>query len=269
MGRSFLLASFLLATSLAAAGCFQGAHDHPGGHAGHTHGQSAHSPAAATLIVRTDPAWPQAGEQVTLHLMIHTADGRMVKDFDTVHEAKVHLIVVRDGLDRFAHLHPEADAAGNLTVTYSFPVGGTYRLFADYAEAGKGPAVATGTVKVGGDSPLVPPLAANVPGQVGADGVEVDVAVASRDNATELGFTIAAGGRPVDDLRPYLGALGHLTLVSADGTRYVHVHPAGGDAARGTVEFVAHFPEPGVYKGWGQFKRGGRVRVVPLVVKVG
>jgi len=68
-------------------------------------------------------------------------------------------------------------------------------------------------------------------------------------------------------LEPYMGELGHLMFVSAAG-EYVHVHPAGGDAARDTVEFGAHFPGPGLYKGWGQFKRGGRVLVVPFVVKV-
>ena len=57
-------------------------------------------------------------------------------------------------------------------------------------------------------------------------------------------------------------------FVAAGGDRYVHVHPTGGDAVRGIVEFEARFPGPGLYKGWGQFKRGGRVRVVPLVVKV-
>ena len=35
------------------------------------------------------------------------------------------------------------------------------------------------------------------------------------------------------------------------------------------AEFEAHFPEAGLYKGWGQFKRGGQVRVIPFVVKVG
>jgi hypothetical protein len=64
-----------------------------------------------------------------------------------------------------------------------------------------------------------------------------------------------------------MGALGHLMFVSAAG-RYVHVHPAAGDAVQGTVEFEAHFPEPGVYKGWGQFKWSGRVRVISFALKM-
>jgi hypothetical protein len=56
-------------------------------------------------------------------------------------------------------------------------------------------------------------------------------------------------------------------FVSAAG-EYVHVHPVAEDAERGSVEFKAHFPEPGLYKGWGQFKQSGQVRVVPFVLKV-
>jgi hypothetical protein len=49
---------------------------------------------------------------------------------------------------------------------------------------------------------------------------------------------------------------------------YVHVHPLGGDAGQGSVEFEARFAKSGLYKGWGQFKHDGRVRVIPFVVKV-
>jgi len=90
------------------------------------HDQHHSSQAGAELIVATDPEDPIAGHPVTLKLMIHAADGTMVKDFDVVHEEKVHLVIVRDGLDHFAHIHPAADAKGNLTVSHTFPVGHGY-----------------------------------------------------------------------------------------------------------------------------------------------
>ena len=34
------------------------------------------------------------------------------------------------------------------------------------------------------------------------------------------------------------------------------------------VAFGAAFPSSGVYKGWGQYNRGDKVRVVPFVVQV-
>ncbi len=58
----------------------------------------------------------------------------MVKDFEIVHDEKVHLVIVRDGLDHFAHIHPAADAKGNLDgKAHCVPlVGGKYRLIADW-----------------------------------------------------------------------------------------------------------------------------------------
>jgi hypothetical protein len=247
-------------------------HSHHGPHHGHHHGGQAHGhgpQAGAELVVATDPADPVAGRPVTLRLMIHSADGAMVKDFEVVHEERVYLVIVRDGLDHFAHLHPASDARGNLTVTHTFPAGGRYRLFADYKPAGAGHATATGSLLIGGDAPPAPALVADAPGEVAADGVRATISASplKAGEPARVAFALRDEGGGPAELQPYMGALGHLMFVGAAG-RYVHVQPAGGDAARGTVEFEAHFPEPGLYKGWGQFKRSGRVRVVPFVLKV-
>src|SRR5829696_1507922 len=98
MNRSVFLAATL------AAGCTAD----PGDHVGH-HDHSPNHSGPDQLVVRTEPAAPRPGEPVTLRLMVHTADGGMVTDFATAHDQKVHLIVVRDGLDEFAHLHPAVD----------------------------------------------------------------------------------------------------------------------------------------------------------------
>ena len=49
---------------------------------------------AGTLMVKTDPAEVKAGQPTKLTLMIHDAGGAMVKDFEVVHEQKIHPIVV-------------------------------------------------------------------------------------------------------------------------------------------------------------------------------
>src|SRR5712691_7187527 len=129
-------------------------------HAGH---------GTAKLMVQTDPSPVESGKPVKLKLMIHDASGAMVKNFDVIHEEKVHLIIVRDGLDEFAHLHPAVDAAGNLTVTYTFPTGGKYRLYADHQPTGGKQATATAELKVTGATPPSPTLTADVPGKVKGD----------------------------------------------------------------------------------------------------
>jgi hypothetical protein len=246
-----------------------GAHDH---HGAAGHGTAEHGAARASeLVVSTDPREPRAGQTTKLDLMIHEPDGGMVRDFETVHEAKVHLIIVREGLDRFAHIHPEVDDSGNLKGTFAFPAGGTYRLFADYKPAKKAGAVATAVVKVGGESQPAPPLVPDVPGKVKGDGLDAEISVASPKAGTATVVTFRLfdpAGQPVRDLQPYLGAMGHLVVLSAEGKEYVHAHPVEKAATDGTVAFEAHFSRPGIFKGWGQFKRAGNVHTVPHVLKI-
>src|ERR1700694_2720 len=122
-------------------------------HAGHGQEESK-----AMLMVQTEPMTVAAGKPVVLKMMIHGADGKMLKDFAVVHEQKIHLIIVRDGLDRFAHIHPEIDTAGNLTAAYTFPTGGSYRLYGGHQSVGGSPATATAEVTVAGEAPPIPTL---------------------------------------------------------------------------------------------------------------
>ncbi len=236
-------------------------------HAGHSMDQGN-----AMLMIQTEPAHVTAGKSTSLKMMIHGADGKMLKDFAVVHEQKVHLIIVRDGLDQFAHLHPEIDAAGNLTTTYTFPTGGTYRLYADHQPVGGSPATATDEVKVAGETPPTPSLKPDVPGRVKGDSLNADVSVSrpKPGDETMIRFEITdLSGTPVADLQTYLGAMGHLVVISQDGKHYVHAHPLDENKSNSSmVTFGAHFPQPGPYKGWGQFKRQGQVRIVPFVVQV-
>ena len=210
--------------------------------------------AAAQLMVTTEPATVKAGEATKLTLMIHDATGNSVKDLETVHEQKIHLIIVRDGLDQFDHIHPNIDRAGNITATFVFPTPGMYRLYADHKPTGKPPAAPIAEVTVAGTSPASPALIPNTPGRVASDGLAGDIAIANAKSggSTRISFALFdAAGKPVGDLQPYLGAMGHLVVLSADGKQYVHSHPLEGKSAANAVAFDAHFPQPGLYKGWG------------------
>jgi len=244
----------------------QKGHAHHGAHA-HPHDQAP----ASELMVRTEPRGARADEPTTLRLMIHGADGRMVKDFEIIHEEKVHLIIVREGLDHFAHLHPTVDAAGNLSAEFRFPVGGKYRLFADFKPQGEPQSVAIGELQVGGPSSPAPRLSPNVPGRIQGDGLQADLEItnAKAGIPARISFRLLdPEERPIRDLQSYLGAMGHLVVISADGKEYVHAHPGEDQAEVGRVSFEARFAKPGVYKGWGQFRRGGKIRTLPLVLLV-
>jgi hypothetical protein len=239
------------------------------GSSGHAQHEAAGE--TGTLIVETEPIVPKAGEAIALKLMVHDTDGAMVRDYDVIHEKLVHLILVREGLDEFAHLHPAVDDSGNLSVTHSFPQAGTYRLFADYKRKGQTATVAKAVIDISGDRKSPPALVVNAPGDVIAEGLQAKIEL--RDlkvgGESQIRFRLShETGKSIEELQPYLGARGHLVVLSADGTQYVHAHPSDSPTAENEVVFGAHFPSEGLYKGWAQFQIAGQLRTLPFVVEV-
>lgn len=223
-----------------------------------------------SLMLDTEPSTPKAGESITLKGHIQSEDGTRVTSFDAIHEKLVHLIVVREGLDEFAHLHPEVSSSGSMSVSYIFPKPGSYRLFADFQSRGQSQELATGQVSVPGDISPAKKLAANESNEVKVDSIKAQVSVEATKAETIMTFQLLDfDGLAVTDLQPYLGAMGHLVIISADGREYVHAHPMSDatTAPDGVVKFAAHFAEPGLYKAWGQFQRNGNVFTVPYVLK--
>ena len=81
---------------------------------------------------------------------------------------------------------------------------------------------------------------------------------------TETGRRVAEAFRS----RGLIGAVGHVVVLSADASQYLHVHPTDEKAAGPDAKFMTTFPASGIYKIWGQFQHEGKVFTVPYVVKV-
>lgn len=236
------------------------------------------APKPYALEVETSPKTPRAGEPADLRLVVRArADKSVVRDFDVAHTKLIHLIVVREDLGVFAHEHPTQSADGSFALSYAFPTGGTYHLFADVAPRGRGSQVLLATVEVKpakGERPAPFSLAGADAGRTStADGVRATLAtpdpVATRTDAVwTVSLADAASGAAVTDLEPYLGAGGHLVLVGEDGTTYVHSHPdETAEATPGRVRFLVRLPKPGFYRAWAQVQRGGKVLTFDWVVR--
>src|SRR5205085_6913516 len=79
-------------------------------------------------------------------------------------------------------------------------------------------------------------------------------------------------GAPITNIEPWLGAMAHLILIHEDGTTFVHSHPDEADPTNGKtgqITFLARFPKPGVYRGWLQFQRGGKVETAAFTITAG
>lgn len=227
----------------------------------------------------------EAGKPVNLLFTLMDPRGMQVKDVEIVHEMPLHLLMVSKDLSWYAHEHPALQPDGTFTFTWTFPAGGEYTLFHDFTPKDVGMQVVPVTLKVDGAPAAPVALKADNDKPKTVDGYTITLNTGgpvTTGKPTTMSYTIAKDGKPVSDLTPYLGAMGHLVIMSQDLKEFVHSHPhehAEGDhdhAKQGhtdmkggpKVDFEAHFKAAGLYKGWAQFQHNGKVITVPFTFNV-
>ncbi|CAG7649723.1 hypothetical protein PAESOLCIP111_05935 [Paenibacillus solanacearum] len=247
-----------------------------GGHGAHEAGTQAGAAAGqekdVQAVFKLSSEKPQAKQDTNVSIQIVGKDNKPIESLDISHEKKLHLIVVSKDLSYFHHIHPEDKGKGSFQIATQFPAGGDYKLFADFVPTGMGSMTKSQWITVQGDAakPVALQPEANLTKTI--DGKEVTLAFdkLQAGQAVNMTFTIkdAASKKPITNLQPYLGAVGHVVVLSADASQYLHVHPTDEKAAGPEAKFMTTFPASGVYKIWGQFQHQGSVFTVPFVVKV-
>jgi hypothetical protein len=236
---------------------------HGGGHAAQPDPVRGLAVAGDGLRVVVETPELRRGREQTLRFRIADADGETVRDFDVVHERRLHLILARRDLAGFQHLHPRQAADGSWSTRVRIEAAGSYRLFADFSHDGEAQTLAS-DLRVDGPADLRP-LPDPQPTAVADGGYEVrlDAGAARPGREADLRFAITRGGEPVDT-EPYLGAGGHLVALREADMAFLHVHPTGENAVR----FAATFPTAGRYRLFLQFKHDGRVRTAAFTLEV-
>jgi hypothetical protein len=170
MNASIKLGGFAVAAALVFSGAYgigqltapvSAAPDaaHGGGHGGdHSAGPGAAAltaagelPAGGLLVAqdgyRLDLASGDAtaGVPEEFAFRILGPDGAPVTRFTPTHDKPLHLIVVRRDLTSFQHVHPVMSADGTWRLPLTFPTGGDYRAFADFAPEDRTEAITLGT----------------------------------------------------------------------------------------------------------------------------
>ncbi|MDR6554834.1 uncharacterized protein YceK [Paenibacillus qinlingensis] len=214
----------------------------------------------------------KANEKSELTIQITDDVGKAVTDFEINHEKLLHLIVVNHNLSSFQHIHPTYQGNGKFTVSTSFDAGGDYKLIADFIPSGGTSTTLSQWVKVTGKEAGHTVLKADAKLRQEVSGKTVELSLSSlkaKDEVT-LRFTIrdAQTNKEITNLQPYLGAVGHVVILSADAEQYIHVHPLEENSTGPVAKFATAFPEAGIYKLWGQFQHNDEVFTVPFVVDV-
>ena len=207
----------------------------------------------------------------TLEFQIKDPAGFETRHLQVVHEKLLHLMIVSYDLALFDHVHPVLGKDGRFTLRHTFPTGGRYVLFHDFTPDSVGMQVVPVEVVVEGQERPRASLVVDDDQPKRIDGYEVALTHSGLAPGREcsMTFTLTRRGQPVTDLEPFLGAMGHLMMISEDRAAYVHSHPLEQARSSGaSIEFKMTFARTGIYKAWGQFKRRGKVLTVPFVVEV-
>jgi Cu+-exporting ATPase len=236
----------------------------------HGNGSSNSNSIITKAVWSTENA--QAGEDTTIRIHIQDENGKPVDKLDINHEKLLHLIVVSKDLSYFDHIHPEYKGNGEFEIVHVFPHGGEYKLIADYKPTGGNDTTETEWVHIEGTSADAVPLEPDHAHSKVVDGVEVtlvnDHPEAGKDFELTFRLTDAKTKEPITDLEPYLGAVGHVVILSENTEQYLHVHPIDEKAKGPEAQFATIFPNSGLYKIWAQFQRDGKILTVPFVIEV-
>ncbi|TJY40829.1 hypothetical protein E5161_16960 [Cohnella pontilimi] len=207
-----------------------------------------------------------------IRLEIKKQDGTAIDRFDINHEKLLHLIVISKDLSYFNHIHPEYKGNGVFEIQNDFPAGGEYRLIADFKPADGDSMTKMTWAQLDGKTAQPVPVKpdSKLEQVVQGNRVQLTIDRLAANQDTKLQFSIAdeRTNRPVTDLQPYLGAIGHVVILSEDGERYLHVHAEEGQGSGPDAVFETQFPKSGIYKIWGQFRRNNEVFTSSFVVNV-
>lgn len=235
------------------------------------HSQPAEETTQVELAISEDVI---PNQSTLLTLKVQGEDGQAITEFETFQEKLMHLIVVSDNLQVFQHVHPDHQSNGRFTVQATFPQAGGYTLFSDYKPANQNEAVSVSKVTVPGTAPETPVINLARSKTIGTTQATLNLSStiqAGQEVTVTFNLKDAITNQAVTDLQPYLGEEGHLVILrqSSSLTRadYIHAH-ALQNTPEGQVSFMTQFPEPGRYKLWGQFDRGGEIIVADFWVEV-
>jgi hypothetical protein len=212
-----------------------------------------------------------------LHIEIRSRNpktGAAVNHFQIIHEKPIHLFIVSEDLQYFAHEHPDLGPDGVFRHTTLLPKAGTYKLLADFMPEGGTPQLISQIITTAGYARgLGAAIAKPAPDLAPKHGENLDVELVVdpvqplAGKKTMLFFKL----KPAAGLEPYIGAWGHMLAASNDLIDTIHTHPiyvTDPTPGEKQVQFNLFFPREAIYRVWVQFQREGKVNTVAFTIPV-
>jgi Cu+-exporting ATPase len=246
--------------------------------------------------IKTEPETIVAGKPATIVFSIKDGEGKPVQDLVVHHDRLVHIVIASQDFRVFAHIHPddfgpvteEMKKSALYPVKFTFPKAGRYIAGIDFATKDQ---LYSGhfLIDVSGE-PKMGSLKKDFSRKKVFGGFGVTLSTTPRQitagKEVVLSYLFRRNGKPVEDLKPYLSAPMHLSIVRTDLAYFIHTHgevagmPATSHDDHNMMEMAVParfgpginvhvvFPAKGIYQIFGQTGHGDGVILTSFMVKV-
>lgn len=226
------------------------------------------------LVAEQLPSKRGKAEPVAFQLL--NRSGKPETDY-RVHQSKLlHLLVVRDDMHAFQHVHPRLDG-DTWRARIAVPDGGQYRIFAEFmpksGQRRAHPVLVGAPFVVPGDTtfrPLPQPTDEARAGEYTVTRPEGPAQlIADRKNVLRFKITDRSGAAA--KLQTHLDSYAHITAFNAMTLAANHLHPVqrpGDPLPDGEITVPATFTQRGEHRIFVEFKAGGKVRRAAFTVFV-
>lgn len=203
------------------------------------------------------------GEQTKLKFKItELYSEKAIENFEIMHEKIMHVVLVRDDLRYFDHVHPEVPSPGIFEIPYKFLASGKYRIWTDFSIDGMAHIVDF-DFEVKGEK--AEPEKDNLK--------EIKVKMETipeikTGKEYDLKFTVLdSENKPVNIDQKFLAATAHLIDIDQSLEEFSHNHDDNFDNDN-AISFTHQFKKSGKHKLWVQFLANGEAKTAPFEVEV-
>jgi len=231
---------------------------------------SKHSEDIYFLQFDNDLSYLKSGENFNLSFSPkYKYDTQKIVELETIHEQKIHLIIVSEDLEYFNHLHPTKLINGSYSLQMSLPFGGKYKLYVEYKPEG--------STKIT-DGFNIDAKGTEKPKMIFSSEElffnHNDISVSLKDpseiyssSELQLPISIMKDGKKIssDRLDNYLGEKAHAVMIGFDNMELLHVHPM---VINDMLYLHLNFESSGLYRLWVQFKVDGILHTADFVLNV-
>ncbi len=199
----------------------------------------------------------EVGKEAQLKFTLHKNGNPM--ELELLHERPGHLILVRNDLTYFDHLHPEYNN-GIFTTAKTFIAPGEYRLWLEFTD-GTLEHIIDYTLNVTGTQEMPEPDTLN------GLTVELKTSELQQDKPAYLNFAVTEEDKPVSITEKLLGADAHLIIISNTLDKFEHLHDETGD--KDNLLAFSYTPESsGNYTAWVEFVNNGKEHTADFEIPI-